>query len=91
MYSSYYMFANLKSYHHGYSLLGGYRNGELKWAVRRSSDNWPRLLFLTQSRLRVLFSFPHTDGGEEFRMAPCAFVADLEDFVLSLLENRRYA
>ncbi len=58
----------------------------------RSSDNWPRLLFLTQSRLRVHFSFPHTNGGEEFRMAPCAFVADLEDFVLSLLEeNRRYA
>ena len=39
----------------------------------------------------ALFSFKLKSGGEEFRMAPIAYVEELSDFVLSLLqENEGY-
>ena len=35
----------------------------------------------------VLFSFSRPSGGEEFRMAACAYVEDLDNLVTSLLEE----
>ncbi len=37
--------------------------------------------------VEALFSFPLKEGGEEFRMAPLVYVQDLENLVLSLLEE----
>lgn len=68
-----------------------------KWGIKMSSERQQRRLaqattpFLVEAE-STLFSFSLKHGGEEFRLAALAYVQDLENFVLSLVEeNKRYS